>query len=187
MSSLSPDSSVPPTTDLGPKTCRSCWHQSLQREGSEKTQHFLPTGHTEHQPLPLCFCHGGICVHTRSMNIWNLISQTKLGHWVSKHWHFIKPHHLERSLGSLIYWVIITITVILSTNCLCYTVISKLLWITENMSHVTWSQIIHQKDLIMNKNLQPFNTISIRWFISQMFTVMLQNSSHALIFLRSVV
>lgn len=51
------------------------------------------------------------------------------------------------------------------------------------MSNVIWSQIIHEKHLIMNSTLQPFNTIPIG---CQVCTEMFQKSLHVFIFQRSL-
>lgn len=73
LSSLSPGSSVPSTTELGPKTCRFCWYQSLQGEDLTKSnisclENTLSTKHSLSAAVP-----------TRSLSIWNLINQTRPG------------------------------------------------------------------------------------------------------------
>lgn len=155
-------------------------------EGRDLQNSTLPTSRTHWLPTACSIqLSSRILACTQGLWIYEIpLVKPDLGHQVRKHQYFIKSHHLEISLGSLIGCIIIIVT--FSTNCLFYTVISKLLWITKYMSNVIWSQIIHQKYLITNTTLQPFNTIPIGCFRSQIFTVMFQNSFHVFIFLRSL-
>lgn len=119
---LFPKKFIPPKSKSGPSRILA------QRGETYRIQLFPPPEHTDYQLLLYPVIIVGMCMHTRSVNIGNLISQTSVKTLSEKISTFYQITSF-RNKSWISYWLSCNNSDFLYK--LCYTVISKLLWIMK--------------------------------------------------------